>query len=63
MISRKIDNNDEKEIIFDFRVNFFNYKAKTNFYIKFSFRWEDIIRYPNISNLLWKIEPIYGKIK
>ncbi|CAB4475717.1 unnamed protein product [Rhizophagus irregularis] len=54
--------NNEKSIIMMIRVNFFNYKAKTNFYIKFLFRWEDVISYPNISNLLWEIEVIYGKI-
>ncbi|RGB38744.1 hypothetical protein C1646_521585 [Rhizophagus diaphanus] len=54
--------NNEKSIIMMIRVNFFNYKAKTNFYIKFLFRWEDVISYPNISNLLWEIEVIYGKV-
>ncbi|RIA90278.1 hypothetical protein C1645_876212 [Glomus cerebriforme] len=62
IINSQIINNNEKSIIMRFRVKFFNYKAKTNFYIKFLFRWEDVISYPNISNLLWEIEIIYGKV-
>jgi len=63
IINSGIINNSEKSIIMRFRVNFFNYKAKTNFFIKFLFRWEDVISYPNISNILWEIEIIYGKVK
>ncbi|CAG8690038.1 8874_t:CDS:10 [Funneliformis caledonium] len=25
-------------------------------------RFRDIVRYPNVSNMLWEIEPIYGKV-
>ncbi|GBB96508.1 hypothetical protein RclHR1_02770010 [Rhizophagus clarus] len=62
IVDSQIIGDNEKSIIMIIRVNFFNYKAKTNFYIKFLFRWEDVISYPNISNLLWEIEIIYGKV-